>query len=93
MPPRRRRRPIRPTAEHLDHFTSLERDWIHRTPDAVPVRRRPDRAAMNSCGAVRWLFVTNSLGDSRHPFAFGAGLVFPGCLRLPSADWTGLSTR
>jgi hypothetical protein len=42
MPPRRRKRPIRPTAEHLDHFTWLERDWVRRTTDAVPVRRRLD---------------------------------------------------
>jgi hypothetical protein len=40
MPPRQRKRPIRPTAEHLDHFTWLERDWVRRTPDSVPVRIR-----------------------------------------------------
>lgn len=42
MPPRRRKRPIRPTAEHVDHFTWLERDRVRRTTDAIPVRRRLD---------------------------------------------------
>jgi hypothetical protein len=37
-PPKPRTRPERPTAERLDEFTMLERDWVRRTPDAVPVR-------------------------------------------------------
>jgi hypothetical protein len=40
MPPRPRTRPERPTAERLDRFTQLERDWVRRTPDSVPVRIR-----------------------------------------------------
>jgi hypothetical protein len=39
-PPKPRRRPERPTAERLDRFTLLERDWIRRTPDSLPVRIR-----------------------------------------------------
>ena len=39
-PPRPRTRPERPTAERLDRFTQLERDWVRRTPDSVPVRIR-----------------------------------------------------
>jgi hypothetical protein len=39
-PPRLRTRPERPTAERLDRFTQLERDWIRRTPKSVSVRMR-----------------------------------------------------
>jgi hypothetical protein len=39
-PPKPRARPERPTAERLDRFTQLERDWIRRTADFVPVRMR-----------------------------------------------------
>jgi hypothetical protein len=52
MPPRRRQRSIRLTAENLDHFTWLERDWVRRTSDAAPVRRRLDRAATSCAGAT-----------------------------------------
>jgi hypothetical protein len=41
VPPRERRRSIRPTAEHLDHLTWLERDWVRLTTDSVPIRKRP----------------------------------------------------
>jgi hypothetical protein len=40
MPPKPRTRPERPTAERLDRFTQLERDWVRWTPDSVPVRIR-----------------------------------------------------
>jgi hypothetical protein len=39
-PPSPRARPERPTAERLDRFTQLERDWIRWTPDSDPVRMR-----------------------------------------------------
>jgi hypothetical protein len=39
-PPKPRTRPERPTAERLDRFTQLERDWVRRTTDSVPVRIR-----------------------------------------------------
>ena len=39
-PPKPRTQPERPTAERLDRFTQLERDWIRRTPESVPVRMR-----------------------------------------------------
>jgi hypothetical protein len=39
-PPKPRTRPERATAERLDRFTQLERDWVRRTPDSVPVRIR-----------------------------------------------------
>jgi hypothetical protein len=42
LPPRARRRPERPTAERLEEFLGLETDWIRRTPDTQPVRRRAE---------------------------------------------------
>ena len=40
LQPRERKRPTRPTAEHLEDFTMLERDWACRTTDAAPIRPR-----------------------------------------------------
>src|SRR5947207_1131220 len=40
LPPRSRTRPERPTAERREEFLALETDWVRRTPDARPVRRR-----------------------------------------------------
>ena len=39
-PPVPRTRPKRPTADGLDRFTQLERDWVRRTQDSGPVRIR-----------------------------------------------------
>jgi hypothetical protein len=39
-PPKPRTQTERPTAERLDRFTQLERDWTRWRPDSVPFRVR-----------------------------------------------------
>jgi hypothetical protein len=49
MAPRTRRRPERPTAARLEEFLGLETDWVQRTPDTRPVRRRgEDQRSMSA---------------------------------------------
>jgi hypothetical protein len=66
MPARERRRLIRPTTEHLDHFTWLERDWGRRATDAVSdpaTCRRSDHQAQWRCSLAMCDYSTCGLSD------------------------------
>jgi hypothetical protein len=48
LPPRLRKRPERPTAVRLEEFLGLETDWVRRTADSRPVRRRAEEERSTS---------------------------------------------